>query len=65
MREDEVADRVGALDVVLVAGERGEEPRIFFGYEIFGLVVGPQDILVVGMEVYAGLLGVHPFGRDG
>lgn len=40
--EDEVADRVGALDRVLVGFEGGEEPGVFGGYQSAGFVVGPE-----------------------
>ena len=62
--EDEVADGVGALDVVFVAVEGGEEPGVFFRDEGAGFGVGPEDIFVVWVEVDAGLLGFKPFVGD-
>lgn len=50
--EDEIANGVGALDVVFVACKGAEEPGVFFGDKVEGRVVGPQNILVVGVEVY-------------
>ena len=40
--QDEIADRVGALDGVAVVGEGGEEPGVFFGDEGVGFGVGPE-----------------------
>ena len=63
--QDEVADGVGALDVVRVAVERREEPGVFLGDEGAGLDVGPEDVFVVWVQVDAGLLGGEPFVGDG
>lgn len=46
-REDEVADRVGALDGVGVVFKGLEEPGVFFRDEGLGGGVAPEDVLVV------------------
>ena len=63
--EDEVADGVGALDRVRVGDEGFEEPGIFFLDEGVALLIRPQNVFVVWVEVYAGLLGGEPVCGDG
>jgi hypothetical protein len=75
----EVADRIGALDGVGVAVERLEEPRvseavstsagcecgdILSGDKLARLLIGPQLVLVVGVQVEAALLGALPVRGD-
>ena len=63
VRENEVSNRICTLDVMLVACECGQKPGIFLLDELCGFLVCPEDVLVVWMEVYAGLLGGDPVFR--
>ena len=60
--KDKVTYRICALDVVWVLLERLEKPRIFCLYKVVRFCVGPEHVLVVGMEVEAGLLRGKPSG---
>jgi len=61
--EDKVANSIGALDGVGVAVESLEEPWVFLSDKLARLLVGPQLVLVVGVEVQAALLGALPVQR--
>ena len=50
VREDEVPDCVGALDVVGVGEEGGEEPGVFFRDEGEVGFIGPEAVFVVWMQ---------------
>lgn len=66
MRKHKVANGVRALDVVRVAVEGGQEPRVVAGDEVVRFGVRPQDVFVVGrVQVDAGLLGGEPARGDG
>lgn len=61
--QDKVTDRVCAFDVVRIRVVRLQEPRIVVADEISGHLVRPEDVLVVGMQVYAALLTLLPHLR--
>lgn len=61
--EHKVANRIGALDGVGVAVEGLEKPWVFGGNELARLLVGPQLVLVVWVQVQARLLRALPVCR--
>jgi hypothetical protein len=57
MKEDEIADGVGALDGPLVAVKRAEEPRVMLLDEVTRRLVCPEDVLAARRGVQRGLNG--------
>lgn len=60
MRQKEVAERVCTLDWIAIPVEGVKEPAVLFLDELAGHFVGPQNVLVVGMEVDTALLAILP-----
>ena len=65
VREDEVADRVGALDRVRVGVEGGEVGWVFVFDEVAGRRIRPEDVGVVGGGGLCRILGFEPLRGDG
>lgn len=64
VQESKVADGVGSLDGVRIRVPGGDEPRVLFSYELTGHFVGPQDVLVLGVQVDTGSLAWFPYVWD-
>lgn len=62
--QDKVTDRVGALDGVLVAIEGVKEPGVFFGDKVTRFLVGPENVLVIRVQVDTASLSINPNFRD-